>query len=73
MAGGKKKFRDGHWALVSMLLPAVILVFIFSYIPMPGIAVAFKSFRFNKGIWGSDWNGLERGFPRFCVNSKMII
>lgn len=55
----KRKFREGHWQLTLMLLPAVLLVLIFSYGPMPGIVVAFKNLKFSKGIWGSDWNGLD--------------
>ena len=31
-----------HWLLFLMLLPAVIYVIIFSYVPMTGIVLAFK-------------------------------
>jgi putative aldouronate transport system permease protein len=42
-----------------MLLPAVILVFIFNYIPMFGIAMAFQKFLPAKGVFGSKWIGLD--------------
>ena len=42
-----------------MLLPAVILVGIFSYGPMVGIIMAFEKFSPKKGIFGSPFVGLE--------------
>ena len=32
-----------HWILLLMLLPAVLYVVIFSYIPMTGVVLAFKN------------------------------
>lgn len=42
-----------------MLLPGVILVFLFSYGPMLGLVMAFQQFVPTKGIWGSAFNGLD--------------
>lgn len=42
-----------------MLLPAVILVGIFSYGPMVGIVMAFQKFSPTKGIFGSKFIGLD--------------
>ena len=42
-----------------MALPAMLLVLLLNYIPMAGLVLAFKNFRFNLGIFGSPWNGLE--------------
>jgi ABC-type polysaccharide transport system permease subunit len=41
-----------------MLLP-VAFVFIFSYIPMGGVLVAFKDYSVRRGIWGSSWAGFK--------------
>lgn len=41
-----------------MALPAVLIVLVFSYLPMSGLVLAFKEYRYNKGVFGSDWNGL---------------
>ncbi|MCL2834465.1 MAG: ABC transporter permease subunit [Treponema sp.] len=49
------------------LLPAVVVTFIFIYIPMWGAQIAFRDYLPTKGIWGSAWVGL-RHFTRF-VNS----
>ena len=55
----KKKYRHGHWAMTAMLSPAVIFVFIFSYLPMVGLIIAFKQYKFNLGIFKSPWAGFS--------------
>ena len=45
--------------LLLMLLPALILITIFAYLPMGGLVLAFKNFNYRDGIFGSPWVGLE--------------
>jgi len=56
----RKKIR---WSYIMpfyfMALPGAIYLLINNYIPMYGIIIAFKKLNFQKGIWGSDWNGFE--------------
>jgi putative aldouronate transport system permease protein len=40
-------------------LPAVVLLFLFNYVPMAGIQIAFKDFAIGSSIWGSNWVGLD--------------
>jgi putative aldouronate transport system permease protein len=42
-----------------MLLAPVIMVFIYRYVPMGGIVLAFKTYRPRLGIFGSPWIGIE--------------
>ena len=42
-----------------MLLPAVIYVLVFNYLPMAGLAMAFQDYSLVKGIFGSKWVGLK--------------
>ncbi|MCP1133766.1 ABC transporter permease subunit [Paenibacillus polysaccharolyticus] len=42
-----------------MLLPAVILTFIFAYIPMGGLVIAFQDYKPWLGFAKSSWIGLE--------------
>jgi putative aldouronate transport system permease protein len=42
-----------------MLLPAVIILLIFNYIPMVGIVMAFEKYMPVKGIFGSKWIGFD--------------
>lgn len=46
-------------ALYLMILPPIITMFIFHYIPLYGVQIAFKNFRSSLGIWGSEWVGLK--------------
>jgi len=48
-----------NWQLYLMLLPAIAYYFIFSYMPMYGVQIAFKNFRVVDGINGSEWVGLK--------------
>ncbi|WP_449450286.1 ABC transporter permease [Streptococcus suis] len=50
--------------LLLMLLPGLILTFIFRYIPMYGVLIAFKDYNPLKGVLGSEWIGLEE-FTKF--------
>lgn len=45
--------------LLLMILPAMLFFAIFNYIPMAGIAVAFKDFSISSGIVGSPWSGIQ--------------
>jgi putative aldouronate transport system permease protein len=55
-----------------MMLPAVLFFFIFSYIPMAGVVLAFKELDFSLGIFGSPWSGLKN-FRFFFVSGKAFL
>lgn len=61
-----------HWAAYLMLIPAVVLLFIFSYIPMYGIVIAFKNYKPQLGIWGSPWVGLGH-FAKFFTSAHFPV
>ena len=48
-----------NWVCYLFILPMLIYVIIFNYIPMYGIQLAFKDYRVADGIWGSAWVGLK--------------
>ena len=54
------------WDLLLLLLPALILLLVFSYGPMYGVLMAFKDYSSVKGIWNSPWVGLKH-FQRFVT------
>ncbi|MCI8517011.1 MAG: sugar ABC transporter permease [Hungatella sp.] len=41
------------------LLPAIVLVILFCYMPMEGLIIAFKDYKMARGIEGSEWVGLK--------------
>jgi len=65
-----KAIRENS-ALTLMALPGLIVVFIVSYMPMPGVVLAFKNYKVSKGIWGSDWVGLKNF--QFLLNSGTAV
>lgn len=46
------------------VLPGIILTFIFSYVPMYGVQIAFRNYNAKLGFFGSHWVGLKH-FVRF--------
>lgn len=59
--------------LFLMAVPAVLLVFVLSYIPMTGLILAFKNYRYDKGIFGSAWHGFENFRFLFSSGTGWII
>lgn len=59
----QRRIRD-NWQLYVMLLVPVVLTVIYKYIPMYGIQIAFRDYKASRGMWGSEWVGLE-WFERF--------
>lgn len=64
------KIQKRQLPLHIMLLPAVVMLFVFNYIPLAGIAMAFENFIPSKGIFGSPFVGFDNfryvfGAPNF--------
>ena len=53
-----------QWPVLLMLLPALSLVFLFSTVPLAGLYIAFTNYRISRGIFGSEFVGLNH-FIRF--------
>ncbi|WP_084165592.1 ABC transporter permease [Paenibacillus massiliensis] len=50
-----------------MVLPAIIVIFVFNYIPMYGIQLAFRDYNFTQGLTGGEWRGFYY-FEQFFNN-----
>lgn len=66
----KRQLRES-FELTLVALPGIIYLFIFNYLPLPGLAIAFKKFKPLKGIWGSEWNGLDN-FKFFFTSQDAV-
>lgn len=56
----KNNFNKNRTKQLTILaLPAIICLIIFNYLPVFGLILAFKDYRFDKGIFGSDWVGFK--------------
>lgn len=72
---GKKRRNSGKpiWQLHLMMLPGIVMVLLFMYLPLGGIVIAFKDFYPSKGIWGSPWVGLENFSYMFLLPDTLQI
>lgn len=52
------------WQLYAFLLPALVILILFSYVPMYGVQLAFRDYNPIMGITGSPWVGFDH-FTRF--------
>lgn len=57
--------------LLFMCMPAVLFFFFFSYMPMPGIWVAFVKYNYRDGIFGSRFVGLNN-FKFLATSGKLF-
>ncbi len=61
----KKSFKERYelflsqWQLQSMVLPGILFLFVFSYIPMYGLVIAFKHYTVIDSMATAPWVGLE--------------
>lgn len=84
---GKKKIKN-HITVVSknkkwkqlkndrliylMLVPVVAWYVLFAYVPMGGITLAFRQFRYDTGLWKSPWVGFEHFTEMFSEKDFWI-
>ncbi len=69
-----------HWQLYLLILPSLLSVIIFKYIPMYGVQIAFRDYQPAKGFMGSPWVGLKYfedffssyQFSRLLINTLSI-
>jgi len=60
-----------NWALYLLFTPVLIYFFIFNYLPMFGIIMAFQDFRPATGFFGSEWVGF-RFFVEFFTGPSFL-
>ncbi|MBQ4227177.1 MAG: sugar ABC transporter permease [Clostridia bacterium] len=58
-----------HWQLYLLILPPVIYVIMFRYVPIFGSQIAFRDYKLNTGISGSKWVGLKH-FVDFLTGNQ---
>ena len=74
----KRGFRMGihsrdNISLSIMILPTIVLLFLFNYLPMFGSILAFKDYRYNLGVFGSKWVGFDNFKYFFTSNDAFVI
>jgi ABC-type polysaccharide transport system, permease component len=59
--------------LLILALPAIVAFFIFSYIPMAGVIIAFKDVNYALGIFKSPWVGFDNFKFFFTSNDAWLV
>ncbi len=62
-----------NYILYLFLLPAMLWVLIFCYLPMGGLSFAFIKLDYSKGFFGSEWVGLKNFEYLFSTPDAWII
>jgi len=62
----KKKYRHQvvmqikrNWILYLFMLPAVLWLFVFHYVPIYGVQIAFQNYKIGQAFGASEWVGLK--------------
>lgn len=67
-----KWYKDGRLIqLYALCVIPILLVTVFNYLPMVGLVIAFKNYKFNKGILGSEWVGFKN-FEFFFKSNEFL-
>ena len=48
-----------------MVIPGILLLIVFKYLPIYGLQLAFKSFDITRSIWESEWVGFQHFYEFF--------
>lgn len=55
----KTRGRTSTLQVYSLAALGLIALFIFNYLPMGGLVIAFKNYRYDLGVFGSEWVGFK--------------
>ncbi|MBD0384061.1 ABC transporter permease [Paenibacillus sedimenti] len=64
-----REIRKNH-LLYLLTLPGILVIFVFAYLPIFGVVIAFQDFRPVEGIFGSPFVGFDNF--RFFIESKEV-
>ncbi|WP_018759023.1 ABC transporter permease [Paenibacillus terrigena] len=71
----KKEWRHfkRNRELFIMSLPAIVYKLLLSYLPMLGLVIAFKQYRYDLGVFGSEWVGFKNFKFFFNSDTALIV
>ena len=68
---GNNKIKAANWQFWLIIALPMIYSFVFAYIPMGGIIIAFKDYSIRRGIMGSKWVGFKY-FEQFLTSTSSV-
>ncbi|OMF28160.1 MULTISPECIES: sugar ABC transporter permease [unclassified Paenibacillus] len=69
----RKKYLKRALPFYLMILPGLIYFLVFRYAPMFGIFIAFKKYTPFRGVWKSEWAGLEHFVRLFSERDFVVL
>lgn len=69
---GNNKIKAANWQFWLIIALPMIYAFVFAYIPMGGIVIAFKDYSIRRGIMGSQWVGFKY-FEQFLTSTSSVL
>lgn len=70
----KRRLKRSELPLHLMLIPGIVVIFIFHYIPLGGLVIAFQQFVPAKGLFGNQrWIGLDNFEYIFSMQNTMNV
>ena len=67
----RKKIGSREWQWIQMSVIPVLHVFVFCYLTLYGLLIAFKDYKYSRGIWGSEWVGFDN-FKFFVLSNDCL-
>lgn len=70
---GVNSYLRNNWQLYLFLLPGLLLLLVFKYVPMVGNVIAFQDYKLGAGYFESNWVGLKNYIEFFNHRDFKII
>lgn len=67
----RNTIKNSMWQVYVLGAIPLLLIVVFNYIPMIGIILGFKDYRYDKGIFGSEWVGFDN-FEVFLKSKDFV-
>lgn len=68
-SGVRSKYLKRNWMLCAMILPGLLYIVLFKYVPMYGIMIAFKDYNGITDISKAPWVGLDNFIKLFSTRA----
>jgi putative aldouronate transport system permease protein len=72
-ANARAKYMKRAFPFYLMIFPGVLLFIIFRYLPMFGVFIAFKDYTPFRGVWKSEWIGLQNFVQLFSEQDFLLL
>jgi putative aldouronate transport system permease protein len=68
----RKDYLKRAFPFYLMIFPGLLVFLVFKYVPMFGVFIAFKNYSPFRGVWKSEWIGLEN-FVRLFTEQDFLL